>query len=174
MIVVAATIAIAGCAPTVTEDALDPGVTKGSLDPGVTEGSPDASEGPDSCPGVADYDEQGVASWYGKSHHGRRTASGDTFDMNKLTASHRSLPFGTEVTVTNLANGRSATLIVNDRGPYGRGRLLDVSRRAARDLGFLDAGVARVRVTAVAPCSDAAGRHAARLPAEHPFRPVFA
>ena len=147
MIVVAATIAIAGCAPTVTEDALDPGVAKGS---------PDTSESPVSCPSAADYDEQGVASWYGKSHHGRRTASGDTFDMNKLTASHRSLPFGTEISVTNLANGRSATLIVNDRGPYGRGRLLDVSRRAARDLGFLDAGVTRVRVTAVAPCSDAA------------------
>ena len=147
MIVVTGAIAMAGCAPTVTEDALDPG---------VSEGSPDASESPDPCPDVADYDEQGVASWYGKSHHGRQTASGETFDMNKLTASHRSLPFGTDITVTNLSNGRSVTLIVNDRGPYGRGRLLDVSRRAARDLGFLDEGVTRVRVTSVAPCSDAA------------------
>ena len=137
MMVVAGMLAMAGCAR-------------------VTEGPPDPGERAASCPGAADYDERGVASWYGKSHHGRRTASGEAFDMNKLTASHRWLPFGTRITVTNLANGRSATLVVNDRGPYAKGRILDVSRRAARDLGFLDAGVTRVRVTAVAPCSDAA------------------
>lgn len=134
MIVVAATFAIAGC-------------ELGS------ESSSDPGEAAVACPGATDYDEQGVASWYGRSHHGRRTASGETFDMNKLTASHRWLPFGTRVTVTNLATGQRATLVINDRGPYVAGRILDVSRRAARDLGFLDAGIARVRVTAAAPCS---------------------
>lgn len=94
----------------------------------------------------ARYEERGLASWYGKRHHGRRTASGQRFDMNALTAAHRTLPFGTRVEVTNLANGRAVVLVINDRGPFVKGRMLDVSRRAAADLGFLRKGLARVRV----------------------------
>jgi rare lipoprotein A len=97
------------------------------------------------------YDETGIASWYGKRYHGRRTASGEIFDMNSGTAAHRTLPFGTRVQVTNLENGRSAVLKINDRGPFVRRRIIDVSRRAAQELGFVHQGTARVRVRIVQP-----------------------
>jgi len=92
------------------------------------------------------FEEEGYASYYGREHHGRRTASGERFDADRLTAAHRTLPFGTRVRVTNLANGRSVTVRVTDRGPFRRERVIDVSRRAAKDLGFLRAGTARVRL----------------------------
>ncbi len=88
----------------------------------------------------------GTASWYGPKYHGRTTASGERFDMEALTAAHRHLPFGTRIRVTNLANGRKLVLKVNDRGPFIAGRILDVSRRAARDLGFLEVGLAELRI----------------------------
>lgn len=90
--------------------------------------------------------EVGIASWYGVPYHGRTTASGETYDMNDLTAAHRSLSFGARVRVTNLENGRSLVLRVNDRGPFVKRRIIDVSKRAARELGFLHDGLARVRV----------------------------
>ena len=92
------------------------------------------------------YDVVGTASWYGRRFHGRRTASGRVFDMYALTAAHPTLPFDTRVTVTNLRNGRSVVLAVLDRGPFARGRIIDVSRRAAELLGFVRQGTARVRV----------------------------
>jgi rare lipoprotein A len=92
------------------------------------------------------YDEQGVASWYGPGFDGKRTANGDTYDQNALTAAHPTLQMPSKVQVTNLENGRSLALIVNDRGPYRRGRILDVSRRAAQLLGFDGNGTAKVRV----------------------------
>jgi rare lipoprotein A len=88
----------------------------------------------------------GRASWYGAFHHGRRTASGEIFDMHALTAAHRTVPLGTRLRVTNLSNGRSVELRVNDRGPAIPGRILDVSRRAAALLGAVDAGVFPVEV----------------------------
>ena len=97
-----------------------------------------------------DYGETGIASWYGKPFHGRRTANGAIYDMNALTAAHRTLPMPFQVRVTNLDNGRSLVLTVNDRGPYARGRIIDVSRRAAQLLGFQKKGTALVRVEAVA------------------------
>ncbi len=90
--------------------------------------------------------EVGVASYYSRAHHGRPTASGARFDQRALTAAHRSLPFGTRVRVTNLGNGRSVVVTVTDRGPFVRGRILDVSYGAARDLDFVRAGTARVRI----------------------------
>jgi len=95
-----------------------------------------------------DYDlvETGVASWYGRKFDGRRTANGEIFDSTKLTAAHRTLPLPSMVRVTNLENGRVAKLRVNDRGPFARDRILDVSRRAARVLGFKEQGTTRVRV----------------------------
>ncbi len=93
------------------------------------------------------YDETGLASWYGPKFHGRKTANGDTFDMNALTAAHKTLPMPSRVRVTNLENGRSLDLIVNDRGPFVHGRIIDVSRRAAQLLGFRRKGVAKVRVS---------------------------
>ena len=93
-----------------------------------------------------DYDETGTASWYGPDFHGKYTANGETYDMNALTAAHRTLPMPSIVRVTNLANGRSIQLRVNDRGPYAKNRILDVSRRAAQLLGFESTGTAQVEV----------------------------
>ena len=95
------------------------------------------------------YDRTGIASWYGRKFHGRKTANGERFNMNALTAAHTTLPLPSLVRVTNLHNGRSIVLKVNDRGPFARGRIIDVSRRAADLLGFRKRGVARVRVQAV-------------------------
>ncbi len=90
--------------------------------------------------------EEGVASWYGAAHHGRRTASGEVFDMRGMTAAHRSYPFGTRVRVTDLATGRTVVVRINDRGPFAGGRIIDLSRAAAGRLGIVEAGTARVRV----------------------------
>ena len=92
----------------------------------------------------------GVASWYGKQFHGRTTASGEGFDMFDLTAAHRQLPLGTYVKVTNLRNGKSIIVRVNDRGPYVEGRIMDLSYSAARMLSFRD-GIERVRIDLVKP-----------------------
>lgn len=88
----------------------------------------------------------GMASFYDGSFNGRTTANGDTYDDGKLTAAHRTLGFGTRVRVTNLVNRRSVVVTVNDRGPYVGGRVIDLSRRAARTLGFVEDGTTRVRV----------------------------
>jgi rare lipoprotein A len=93
-----------------------------------------------------DYAETGIASWYGPDFHGLATANGETYDMNALTAAHRTLPMPSIVRVTNLENGRQIALRVNDRGPFASNRILDVSRRAAQLLGFEQQGTARVRV----------------------------
>lgn len=95
------------------------------------------------------YDKTGVASYYGAKHHGKRTASGERFNQHGLTAAHRQLPFGTRVKITNLNNDRSCVVRINDRGPYSRGRLIDVSREAAEQLGMLRSGTAKVRVQAL-------------------------
>lgn len=92
------------------------------------------------------YDETGIASWYGDQFHGKRTANGETFDKNALTAAHPTLQLPSLVRVTNLSNGRSAVLRVNDRGPFSRSRLIDVSHRASDVLGFTAQGTAKVRV----------------------------
>jgi rare lipoprotein A len=92
------------------------------------------------------YANEGLASWYGDDFHGRRTANGEVFDMDSLSAAHPTLPMPSYVRVTNLSNRRSVILRVNDRGPYAHNRVIDVSRRAAHVLGFHGHGVARVRV----------------------------
>lgn len=92
------------------------------------------------------YDDTGTASWYGARHHGKRTASGESFNQNALTAAHRELPFGSRVKVTNMANKRSVVVRINDRGPNTRGRLIDVSKQAAEQLGMLRSCTAKVRV----------------------------
>ncbi|GHF28084.1 hypothetical protein GCM10017044_24090 [Kordiimonas sediminis] len=95
-----------------------------------------------------DYDVVGLASWYGKDFHGKKTANGETYNMNALTAAHKTLPMPSYVKVTNLTNGRSIVLRVNDRGPFVGDRIIDVSRRGAQILGFDRAGVIKVRVQA--------------------------
>lgn len=96
------------------------------------------------------YSETGVASWYGQKFHKKKTANGERFDMDRLSAAHRTLPMPSAVRVTNLENGYSIVLRVNDRGPFARGRIIDLSRRAAQLLGFERKGTARVRVTILA------------------------
>lgn len=93
--------------------------------------------------------ETGEASWYGKAFRGRPTASGVTFRPSKRTAAHPSLPFGTVLKVTRVDSGESVRVVVNDRGPYAKGRILDLSRRAARRLGLLEAGHTRVELRIV-------------------------
>jgi len=95
------------------------------------------------------YPQYGNASWYGKSLHGKKTASGEKFDQHSFTGAHRSLPFGTLVRVKNLRNGKEVIIIVNDRGPFVRGRIIDISRAAADSIGILSRGVTRVRVEIV-------------------------
>ncbi len=96
------------------------------------------------------YDATGIASWYGPNFHGRLTANGEVFDQESLTAAHPTLPLPSLVRVTNLENGRSVVVRVNDRGPFVRGRIIDMSRRSARLLGFQGKGTARVRVSILA------------------------
>lgn len=92
------------------------------------------------------YDETGIASWYGPDFHGKNTANGEVYNMNDLTAAHPTLPLPSIVRVTNLDNGRSIVVRVNDRGPYVRGRIIDLSRRAAQLIGMIGTGTAKVRV----------------------------
>ncbi|MGZ5934383.1 MAG: septal ring lytic transglycosylase RlpA family protein [Rhizomicrobium sp.] len=96
-----------------------------------------------------DYDETGIASWYGPTFYGHPTANGERFDANALSAAHRTLPMPVNVRVTNLDNGKSLIVRVNDRGPFAKGRIIDLSERAATLLGYKERGTARVRVTFV-------------------------
>lgn len=95
--------------------------------------------------------ETGEASWYGERHQGKRTASGELYDMHRFTAAHPALPLGTRVRVTNLSNGRSVEVRVNDRGPHVAGRIIDLSYAAAQALGAVSAGTIPVSVRVVSP-----------------------
>jgi rare lipoprotein A len=97
---------------------------------------------------AANYTETGIASWYGEKFHGRLTASGEVYNMYQQTAAHRILPMQTRLKVTNLDNGRTTQVRVNDRGPFVKNRILDLSYQAAKDLGVVGPGTARVRIEA--------------------------
>lgn len=101
--------------------------------------------------GAIRFQVTGIASWYGPGFHGRPSASGETYNQNAMTAAHRSLPFGTNVQVTNLNNGRSVVVRINDRGPYARGRIIDLSAAAARVLGVMQTGIAPVKIEVLDP-----------------------
>jgi len=134
---------VAGCAPAVTP-----------------------SPRPPALPAAADLVETGQASWYGHPHHGRRTASGEVFDMNELTAAHRTLPLGTRVLVTNTDTGEALEVRINDRGPFARGRILDLSYAAGRILGAVGPGVIPVRLRVIAlpeGAAPAGGRFAVQV-----------
>lgn len=100
---------------------------------------------------IASYSAEGKASWYGKKFHGHKTSNGETYDMYKMTAAHRTLPIPSYVKVTNLDNGKSVVVRVNDRGPFHKSRLLDVSYAAATKLDMVRSGTARVKVEAIEP-----------------------
>lgn len=117
-----------------------------------------AQNAPDRVCSAAKLQQRGVASWYGRHWRGRKTASGQRYDERLLTAASLSLPLATRARVTNLRNGRSVDVVVNDRGPYIGGRIIDLSERAAAMLGMTRAGLARVAVTALpAPALPARG-----------------
>jgi len=99
-------------------------------------------------PGGSDGSHQlrGQASWYGPGFHGKQTASGERFNQNAMTAAHKTLPFGTLVRVTNLNNGRSVEVVINDRGPFVRGRIIDMSKGAARRIDMIGEGVVPVKI----------------------------
>ncbi len=106
----------------------------------------DAQPLTDDSSSVSDFHQIGRASWYGRGFHGRRTANGERFDMHALTAAHRTLPLGSYVRVTNPATSRSVVVRINDRGPYARGRIIDLSMAAAAALDMRHAGTARVQI----------------------------
>ena len=91
----------------------------------------------------------GIASYYGKKFHKKRTANGEIFNMYKVSAAHKSYPLGTKVRVTNLENGKSIKLVINDRGPFVRGRIIDLSYKAARKLDFVNQGTVKVRIDVI-------------------------
>ncbi len=138
-------ILLAGCQQSIDPTTLAPAtpVGQGAVE---TDKSKEAST---ECTEFFTHSEEGVASWYGKSRHGRKTASGERLDMNAPTAAHRSIPFGSRIRVTNLDNGQKTTVTVNDRGPFKKGRILDISQKSATELGFVRQGLAQVRVEMV-------------------------
>lgn len=104
---------------------------------------------------AAIYTQRGEASWYGPGFHGRKTASGERFNQHGLTAAHRKLPLGTKARVTNLHNGKTVEVKINDRGPYVRGRIIDLSKAAAERLGMKEAGTTPVRLEVTKPAGSA-------------------
>lgn len=140
------TLALAACTSTTTQDFngfTEFGDYKGHYKVGKSYKIQGVTYTPKQEP---NYDRTGYASWYGQQFHGRKTANGDKFNKYALTAAHPTLPLPSLVRVTNLQNGKNLVLMVNDRGPFARSRILDVSQRAAQLLGFEDKGVAKVRV----------------------------
>jgi len=112
------------------------------------------------------YLEQGVASWYGREFHGRRTSNGEVYDMYAMTAAHKTLPLPTRARVTNLATGKSIVVRINDRGPFKKGRIIDLSYAAARELGYVQQGTALVEVAAITDVPGTGPSVAAEPPAQ--------
>ena len=107
-------------------------------------------------PDARGFTQTGIASWYGKDFHGKKTANGEIYNMHAMTAAHKTLPLGTWVRVYNLTNGKSCDVRVNDRGPFVRGRIIDLSYSAAKEIGLVGPGTAKVRIKAMAPPAGAA------------------
>jgi rare lipoprotein A len=95
------------------------------------------------------YTEEGIASWYGHPYHGRKTSNGETYDMDRLTAAHKTLPFGVWVVVENKRNKKTVDVRINDRGPFVDGRIIDLSRAAARKIDMIGPGTAPVRIKVI-------------------------
>ena len=100
---------------------------------------------------IEHFSQTGKASWYGPGFHGKKTSSGERFDMNTLSAAHRTLPIPSYARVTNLSNGKSVVVRINDRGPFHGNRVMDVSKAAAKELGFIHTGTANVKVEQILP-----------------------
>lgn len=165
-----AALAAAGCSLGPFEPADGPGarIDPASIPPAVPRAEPRSPYGNPSSYTVlgrryhvrdsaAGYVEEGTASWYGSKFHGRRTSSGESYDMYRMTAAHRTLPLPSYARVTHLDNGRSVVVRINDRGPFHEDRLIDLSYAAATRLGVVETGTAPVRVEVIGPDADTAG-----------------
>ncbi len=143
--VVAAALTLAACSsgPAPHSDPL-----RGLVEPGKSQ-AVQAHEWKAPDRAIKEDEVQGKASWYGDRHHGNLTANGETFDMYAFTAAHKTLPFNTIVRVVHVDSGRSVVVRINDRGPFARGRVIDLSKAAAKEIGILKAGVAEVNVDIV-------------------------
>ncbi|PMS29611.1 septal ring lytic transglycosylase RlpA family lipoprotein [Paraburkholderia rhynchosiae] len=130
--------------------------TQSDMQPDVRSANDDSPIVP-ACACNKRFQQTGIASWYGKMFHGRRTASGERYDMHALTAAHRTLPLGACVRVTTLGRARSVVVRINDRGPFVHGRIIDLSYAAAEALGVRVAGSLPVKLEPIAPTHDAAG-----------------
>ena len=142
-LIAVAALLLAGCAPV----SLSGGQHRG----GGGSGKPYTVRGKTYRPYTTDngFTEVGVASWYGPGFHGKKTANGERYNQNAMTAAHKLLPFNTDIRVTNLDNGRSTVVRINDRGPFVANRVIDLSRRAAEQIDMIGSGTARVRLEAV-------------------------
>jgi rare lipoprotein A len=155
-------VVLTGCATTQRDSAIPrespvpppPPRPRAATPPPRTEPAPRAEPAPK---GQAGTTQEGKASWYGNPHHGKKTASGETYDMNALTAAHRTLPMGTRVRVTNTENDRAVVVRINDRGPFRDGRIIDLSRAAARELGATGDGLFSVRLEVLEEAATEAG-----------------
>jgi rare lipoprotein A len=159
-LVLAATFGLAGCAETTLFNHAAKSVIRGgdSQASGAGKGGIYKVGNPYQINGVwyypkedPNYDETGIGSWYGEQFHGKQTANGEVFDLNEVTAAHPTLPMPSLVRVTNLENGRSIVVRMNDRGPYANNRIIDLSRRSAQLLGYERQGTAKVRVQYIGP-----------------------
>lgn len=124
-------------------------------------------------PDATDFRQEGLASWYGADFHGRKTANGEIYDMYAMTAAHKTLPMGTHVRVRNLANQREVQVRINDRGPFVRGRIIDLSFTAARKIDIVGPGTAPVEVTALGVSMPSATAAAAALPQDYFYKGNF-
>ncbi|HUL17099.1 MAG TPA: septal ring lytic transglycosylase RlpA family protein [Terriglobales bacterium] len=169
--IAAAALAIAGCAgrrpvagsqpPPLTPSPTPAGTEAGakastSAEPGAAPSRPGRSK-PGENPAPAGYMEEGNASWYGEPFHGRRASNGEIYDMHKLTAAHRTLPFNSMVRVTNLDNGKSTVVRITDRGPFVANRIIDLSEAAAEQIGAIGPGVVPVRLEVLSGGDPTAG-----------------
>lgn len=137
---IATLVALSACAPS------KPDPTKQDPSPGVSV-SPDTPRVP--TPPAVPLSQEGIASWYGPGFHGKKTTSGTVYDQHGMTAAHQTLPLGSSVEVTNLTNGKSVTVLINDRGPFVKNRVIDLSYAAARAVDMIRPGTAPVRVDVV-------------------------
>jgi len=147
--------ALTGCgelkAPEVTSTNRYPSITATKKEPAPSTQKPYKIKGKTyyPIPSAEGFRETGIASWYGDYFHGRKTSNGETYNMHGTTAAHKTLPMNTYLLVENLENGRETTVRINDRGPFHKGRIIDMSRTGAEKLGFIGQGTARVRITAL-------------------------
>ena len=157
LLLIALAVTIQGCSTTSGEIGSVPAIAPVTETPVTVLVPPAPSTVPKEVPAKTPTVHVGEASWYGPGFSGKTTASGEVFDETKMTAAHKTLPLGTKAKVTNLKDGKSVQVEINDRGPYAQGRIIDLSPAAAKALGIIDRGVIKVRVESLENPATAGG-----------------